>query len=102
MMTKNNLDNVNPPIAKQEAFMRGLRGRSFVDEYEWMRNKDSEDTLDYLNAENSYTEAKTAHLKQLTENVFEEIKSRVKQTDMSVPSRAGDYWYYGRSEEGKE
>ena len=101
-MTDNNLDNVNPPIAKQEALIREFHGRSFVDEYEWMRNKESQDTLDYLNAENTYTEAKTAHLKQLTENVFEEIKSRVKQTAMSVPSRAGDYWYYGRSEEGKE
>ncbi|MGO2165753.1 S9 family peptidase [Corynebacterium casei] len=101
-MTDNNLDNVKPPIAKQEVFVREFHGRSFVDEYEWMRNKESQDTLDYLNAENTYTEAKTAHLKQLTENVFEEIKSRVKQTDMSVPSRAGDYWYYGRSEEGKE
>ena len=101
-MTDNNLDNVNPPIAKQEALIREFHGRSFVDEYEWMRNKESQDTLDYLNAENTYTEAKTAHLKQLTENVFEEIKSRVKQTDMSVSSRAGDYWYYGRSEEGKE
>lgn len=101
-MTDNNLDNVNPPIAKQEALIREFHGRSFVDEYEWMRNKESQDTLDHLNAENTYTEAKTAHLKQLTENVFEEIKSRVKQTDMSVPSRSGDYWYYGRSEEGKE
>ena len=101
-MTDNDLDNVNPPIAKQEALIREFHGRSFVDEYEWMRNKESQDTLDHLNAENTYTEAKTAHLKQLTENVFEEIKSRVKQTDMSVPSRAGDYWYYGRSEEGKE
>ena len=101
-MTDNNLNNVNPPIAKQEALIREFHGRSFVDEYEWMRNKESQDTLDYLNAENTYTEAKTAHLKQLTENVFEEIKSRVKQTDMSVPSRSGDYWYYGRSEEGKE
>ncbi|MEY8578634.1 S9 family peptidase [Corynebacteriaceae bacterium 6-324] len=101
-MTDNNLNNVKPPIAKQEVFVREFHGRSFVDEYEWMRNKESQDTLDYLNAENTYTEAKTAHLKQLTENVFEEIKSRVKQTDMSVPSRAGDYWYYGRSEEGKE
>ncbi|WP_313549354.1 S9 family peptidase [Corynebacterium sp.] len=101
-MTDNNLNNVKPPIAKQEVFVREFHGRSFVDDYEWMRNKESQDTLDYLNAENTYTEAKTAHLKQLTENVFEEIKSRVKQTDMSVPSRAGDYWYYGRSEEGKE
>ncbi|MDN6740300.1 MAG: S9 family peptidase [Corynebacterium casei] len=101
-MTDNNLNNVKPPIAKQEVFVREFHGRSFVDEYEWMRNKESQDTLDYLNAENTYTEAKTTHLKQLTENVFEEIKSRVKQTDMSVPSRAGDYWYYGRSEEGKE
>ena len=115
-MTDNNLDNnpdnpdnpdkgagtVEAPIAKQEAFIREFHGRSFVDEYEWMRNKESQDTLDYLNAENAYTDAHTAHLKQLTENVFEEIKSRVKQTDMSVPTRAGDYWYYGRSEEGKE
>ena len=101
-MKDNNLNNAKPPIAKQEVFVREFHGRSFVDEYEWMRNKESQDTLDYLNAENTYTEAKTAHLKQLTENVFEEIKSRVKQTDMSVPSRAGDYWYYGRSEEGKE
>ena len=101
-MTENNLENLQAPIAKQEAFIREFHGRSFVDEYEWMRAKESQDTLDYLNAENAFTEAKTAHLQQLTDNVFEEIKSRVKQTDMSVPSRAGDYWYYGRSEEGKE
>lgn len=101
-MTENNLENLQAPIAKQEAFIREFHGRSFVDEYEWMRTKESQDTLDYLNAENAFTEAKTAHLQQLTDNVFEEIKSRVKQTDMSVPSRAGDYWYYGRSEEGKE
>lgn len=101
-MTENNLENLQAPIAKQEAFIREFHGRSFVDEYEWMRAKESQDTLDYLDAENAFTEAKTAHLQQLTDNVFEEIKSRVKQTDMSVPSRAGDYWYYGRSEEGKE
>lgn len=101
-MTENHLDNPSAPIAKKEVFIREFHGRSFVDEYEWMRDKESPETLDYLNAENTFTEAKTSHLKQLTENVFEEIKSRVKQTDMSVPSRAGDYWYYGRSEEGKE
>ena len=53
-MTDNNLDNVNPPIAKQEALIREFHGRSFVDEYEWMRNKESQDTLDHLNAENTY------------------------------------------------
>ena len=80
---------------------RSFHGREFVDNYEWLRDKESQETLDYLNAENDYTKAKTAHLDEMTENIFQEIKSRIKQTDMSVPSRRGDYWYYGRTEEGK-
>lgn len=89
------------PVAATKPHTRTFHGREFVDNYEWLRDKESPEVRDYLEAENAYTEAQTAHLKELTDNIFEEIKSRVKQTDMSVPTRAGDYWYYGRSEEGK-
>src|SRR5699024_1585364 len=101
-MTENNLESLQAPIAKQEAFIRELHGRRFVDEYDGMRAKESQDTLDYINAENGFTEETTAHLQQLTDNVFEAIKSSVNQPDISVSSRAGDYWYYGLSEEVKE
>lgn len=98
-MSKN---QASPPIAAKKPTTRTFHGRTFVDDYEWLRDKESAETRAYLEAENEYTEAKTAHLTQLTENIFEEIKSRVKQTDMSVPIRKGKYWYYGRSLEGKE
>ena len=95
------MTELTPPIAAKHPITREFHGRSFVDDYEWMRDKESAETLDYLRAENAYTEQETAHLKELTENIFQEVKSRVKETDMSVPSRRGQYWYYGRSVEGK-
>lgn len=94
-------ENLSAPVAAVQPVTRSFHGREFVDNYEWLRDKESQETLDYLNAENDYTKAKTAHLDEMTENIFQEIKSRIKQTDMSVPSRRGDYWYYGRTEEGK-
>jgi oligopeptidase B len=82
--------------------VRTFHGDSFVDEYEWLRDKDSPDTIAYLEAENAYTEAATAHLAGLRETLFEEIRSRTKETDLSVPTRIGSYWYYSRSIEGKQ
>lgn len=92
---------LHAPIAAQHPYVREFHGRSFVDNYEWLRDKESQETLDYLDAENAYTASRTAHLETLTENIFQEVKSRVKETDMSVPTRRGNYWYYGRSIEGK-
>ena len=90
------------PVAARKPITRTFHGREFVDDYEWLRDKESQDTLDYLNAENAYTDAATAAIKPLAETIYQEIKSRVKETDMSVPVRAGDWWYYGRTEEGKD
>ena len=56
----------------------------------------------YLEAENGYTDAITAHLEPLRQQIFDEIKARTKETDLSVPTRRGDYWYYARSFEGKQ
>ncbi|AKK11820.1 S9 family peptidase [Corynebacterium uterequi] len=92
---------LTPPIAAKHPVTRSFHGRDFVDDYEWLRDKESPETIGYVEAENAYTEHATAHLAQLREDIFQEIKSRTKETDMSVPVRQGDYWYYSRIEEGK-
>ena len=79
-----------PPVAERRPHHREHHGRVFVDNYEWMRDKDSPDTRAYLEAENAYTDAMTADLKPLEDAIYEEIRSRVKQTDMSVPVRSGN------------
>ncbi|WP_408911428.1 S9 family peptidase [Corynebacterium gottingense] len=89
------------PKAPKHPITRSFHGRDFVDNYEWLRDKDSPETIAYLEAENAATEQATAHLSDLTDAIYGEIKSRVKETDMSVPQRAGDWWYYGRTIEGK-
>ncbi len=73
-----------------------------TDEYEWLRDKDDPEVLAHLHAENAYTNARTEHLSLLTEQVFEEIKARTKETDLSVPTREGDWWYFTRTQEGQQ
>ncbi|MGV9478396.1 S9 family peptidase [Gordonia aichiensis] len=90
------------PAAKKVRTERTHHGDTFVDEYEWLRDKDDAEVIAFLEAENAYTEAHTAHLAGLRATIFGEIKSRTKETDMSVPSRRGGYWYYGRTQEGKQ
>jgi oligopeptidase B len=89
-------------MAKKIPIERTHHGDTFVDDYEWLRDKESPDTIAYLEAENAYTESRTAHLAGLRDTLFGEIKSRTKETDLSVPHRIGQYWYYGRSLEGKQ
>ncbi|WP_156191723.1 S9 family peptidase [Corynebacterium kalinowskii] len=89
------------PIADKRPMPRTHHGITFVDDYEWLREKDAPDTVAYLEAENAYTAEQTTHLKTLEENLFQELKGRIKETDMSVPVRQGNFWYYGRTEEGK-
>ncbi|MFL6133959.1 MAG: oligopeptidase B, partial [Nocardioidaceae bacterium] len=91
-----------PPTAQRVPTKRTHHGDTVVDEYEWLRDKDSPHTLTYLEAENAYTEAATAHLSRLRERIFTEIRSRTKETDLSVPYRLGDWWYYGRTFEDKQ
>ncbi|MFF0546204.1 S9 family peptidase [Nocardia thailandica] len=90
------------PIAKKVPTERTYHGDVFVDEYEWLRDKDNPEVIAYLEEENAYTEARTAHLQPLRDKIFDEIKSRTQETDLSVPTRIGDFWYYSRSFEGKQ
>lgn len=94
------------PLAARKPRQRIHHGHVFSDPYEWLRDKDAE-VLSYLEAENAYTEAQTAHLTELSDALFGEIKARTQETDLSVPSFAAHddgaaYWYYSRSVEGLE
>ncbi|WP_273490643.1 S9 family peptidase [Gordonia otitidis] len=100
--TPGNAAALTAPAAKKVRTERVHHGDTFVDEYEWLRDKDDAEVIAFLEAENAYTEAHTAQLADLRATIFGEIKSRTKETDMSVPSRRGGYWYYGRTQEGKQ
>ena len=93
---------MKPPVAKRVEHRREHHGDVFIDPYEWLRDKANPEVIDYLNAENGYTEHATNHLAPLRQKIFDEIKARTKETDLSVPTRRGDWWYYGRSFEGKQ
>ncbi len=90
------------PIAARLSTLRTHHGDTVDDPYEWLRAKDSPEVIAHLEAENAHTEAETAHLADLRETLFQEIKGRVQETDLSVPTRRGDWWYYSRTEEGAQ
>jgi oligopeptidase B len=91
-----------PPIADRRPTTAEHHGHARVDDYEWLREKEAPEVLAYLEAENAYTQERTAHLADLRQSIFEEIKARTLETDLSVPTRNRGFWYYGRSFEGKE
>jgi len=91
-----------PPVAARKPVQRVHHGDTFVDDYEWLRDKSDPEVISYLEAENAYTEASTARLQPLRQQIFDEIAARTKQTDLTVPSRRGDYWYYSRTVEGQQ
>ncbi len=93
---------ITPPIAKPNPVTLEKHGHTRIDPYYWMNDRENPDVIAYLTAENDYTEAVMSHRKQLEHDLFEEIKGRIKQTDLSVPYKLDDYFYYTRFEEGKE
>lgn len=91
-----------PPVAKRVERRREFHGDVFVDPYEWLRDKANPEVISYLEAENDYADQSTAQLEPLRQRIFDEIKARTKETDLSVPTRRGQWWYYARSFEGKQ
>ncbi len=91
-----------PPIAARRRHIREVHGDRVLDAYEWLRDDGDEEVLGYLAAENAYAEAMTAHLEPLRRTLFEEIRSRVLETDLSVPVASGPWWYYTRTVEGRQ
>jgi len=94
--------DIAAPAAKRVPFTRTHHGDSVEDPYEWLRDKDDPEVIAHLEAENAFTEARTAHLEPLRKRIFEEIRSRTQETDLSVPVREGRWWYYSRSFEGRQ
>ena len=93
---------LKPPIAKQVPRITEIHGYQLVDHYAWLREKGGADVVAHLEAENAYTEAVLSPYKGLQESLYAEMLGRIKQTDLSVPTRRGEYWYYSRTEEGKQ
>jgi oligopeptidase B len=91
-----------PPVAPVIEHREMRHGFPVVDNYYWLREQSNPEVIKYLNAENAYTEAMTMHLKPFEDSLYAEMLSHVKQTDLSVPVRRGDYFYYSRTEEGKQ
>ncbi|OMB97161.1 oligopeptidase B [Mycobacterium sp. NS-7484] len=96
------MSDVKPPTAKRGNHRREHHGDVFIDPYDWLRDKDDPEVIAHLEAENAYTEDATAHLEPLRQKIFDEIKARTKETDLSVPMRRNGWWYYARSFEGKQ
>lgn len=88
-----------PPKREHKIVQHGV-ARS--DEYYWMRNREDPEVLEYLQAENEYLESALRHLKPLRETLFREMKARILETDSSVPVKKDDYFYYTRTEAGKQ
>ncbi|NUP75199.1 MAG: S9 family peptidase [Sinomonas sp.] len=91
-----------PPVAKKVPALREHHGDAFVDQYEWLRDKEDPEVVAHLTAENAYTEALTAGQQPLRDAIFEEIKGRTQETDLSVPRRLDNWWYYSRTIEGQQ
>ena len=91
-----------PPVAKTQPHERVQHGDHVQDPYYWFLDKEDKDVLGYLEAENTFTAAATEGQAALRERIFQEIKGRTKETDLSVPTRKGDWWHYARTEEGKQ
>ncbi|MEM7761413.1 MAG: S9 family peptidase, partial [Cyanobacteria bacterium P01_A01_bin.40] len=89
------------PIAAKNPYELVTHEDLRVDDYYWLRQQDNPAVIDYLNAENSYTEAQMQHTKELQQSLYDEMLSRIKETDLSVPYRLQDYYYYSRTEEGQ-
>jgi oligopeptidase B len=90
-----------PPVAPKQPQVLVVHGDERVDDYLWMRDSNDPNVIAYLEAENAHTRAMMQHTEALQTTLYEEMLARIKETDLSVPYRHGDYYYYSRTEEGK-
>ncbi len=90
------------PLVKSIPKELKKHGHVRIDNYYWLREREDPEVMDFLKVENEYTKAVMAHTEALEKTLFQEIKGRIKQTDLSVPYRLDAYFYYTRYEEGKE
>jgi len=100
-------ENVKPPVAEIKPHIRAIHGDTVVDNYYWMydyfgKGPDSTNVVKYLEAENQYLDTMMSGTKALQDKLFKEMKGRIKEKDESVPSFKNGYYYYTRTEDGKQ
>lgn len=91
-----------PPKAEQKPEKLVIHNDERIDNYYWLREKDNPEVKEYLNQENEYYDQETAHTKDFQNNLFEEMKARIKEDDSSVPYKLNGYWYQVRYEKCKD
>jgi len=91
-----------PPKAKKNPKELTIHGHTRIDNYYWLNDREDPEVIKYLEAENAYTKTVLQPTEKLQEDLFLEMKSRIKETDESVPYEKNGYYYYSRYEEGKE
>ena len=94
--------HVDIPKAKQIPKELSIHGDVRMDEFYWLNDRENPEVIDYLNKENEYYEAKTAHTDDFQKSLFEEMKARIKEDDSSVPYKYNGYWYITKYEKGKD
>ena len=94
--------SIQPPSAKRVPAERVHHGDTVIDEYAWLTDSDDPETIAYLTAENAYTDEQTAELAGRQETIFDEIKARTQETDLTVPTKKGAWWRYTRTVEGQQ
>ncbi|MCU0352038.1 MAG: S9 family peptidase [Flavobacterium sp.] len=94
--------SIQPPVAKKVPHTLEKHGHVRTDNYYWLNDRENQEVIDYLNQENEYYQKMTAHTKELQENLFQEMKSRIKEDDSSVPYFYNGYYYITRFEKGKD
>jgi oligopeptidase B len=91
-----------PPVARIEPKTTTTHGDTLVDNYFWLREKSSPEVIKYLEAENAYTTLMLKSTEAFQESLYKEMLARIKETDVNVPYREGDFYYYSRTEQGKQ
>jgi oligopeptidase B len=91
-----------PPVAKKVPKTTEINGRELVDNYYWLRDKQNPEVAAYLQAENAYTDAVMKPTEGLQKKLYDEMLNRIKETDVEVPYKEGNYFYYTRTEAGKQ
>src|ERR1700747_1681988 len=94
--------NANPPQAPQKPHEITEAGHTRNDPFFWLREKTNPDVLKYLQAENRYADAALKRTQKLQATIYHEMRRRIKEDDTSVPQKIGDYYYYSRTETGKQ
>ncbi len=93
---------LQPPRAATHPVTIVRHGESFTDPYAWLRERESPAVQEYLVAENTWAEAAMAPQQAMTDQLYHEMVGRIRETDLSVPVRRGDWWYYSRTVEGQQ